>query len=61
MPLDWSQAFYSLDDIYYFGGQGDHNQVAILNHKPFSKQEIEMKAGDVIGKEDHIIQLIGNV
>lgn len=27
--VDWSNAFYSLDDIYYFGGQNDHNQIAI--------------------------------
>jgi glycoprotein 6-alpha-L-fucosyltransferase len=49
LPLDWSEAFYSLDDIYYFGGQGEHNQKAILNHKPFNKQEIEIKIDDVIG------------
>ncbi|KAI1301497.1 Aryl hydrocarbon receptor nuclear translocator -like protein [Halotydeus destructor] len=50
LPLDWSSSYYSLDDIYYFGGQNGHEQVAILNHPASSdKKEIEMKIGDRIG------------
>ncbi|XP_054159027.1 alpha-(1,6)-fucosyltransferase-like [Oppia nitens] len=47
--LDKSSAYYSLDDIYYFGGQSDHNQIAILNHKSQNSHEIDLKIGDVVG------------
>jgi glycoprotein 6-alpha-L-fucosyltransferase len=46
---DKSSSFYSLDDIYYFGGQSDHNQIAILNHKAVNDLEINLKIGDIIG------------
>jgi hypothetical protein len=46
---DKSSSFYSLDDIYYFGGQSDHNQIAILNHKSVNDLEINLKIGDIIG------------
>jgi glycoprotein 6-alpha-L-fucosyltransferase len=47
---DWSQAFSSLDDIYYFGGQSDHDQVAIIPHFGDEKRnEISLEFGDVIG------------
>ncbi|MCI4382903.1 hypothetical protein PGIGA_G00020060 [Pangasianodon gigas] len=46
---DASSYFYSLDDIYYFGGQNAHNQVAIYGHEPHSQGEIVLEPGDVIG------------
>ncbi|XP_022246001.1 alpha-(1,6)-fucosyltransferase-like isoform X2 [Limulus polyphemus] len=46
---DASSNFHSLDDIFYFGGQGDHNQVAIIDHYPRIPTEIELKKGDVVG------------
>ena len=47
---DWSQAFSSLDDIYYFGGQSDHDQIAIMPHTGDEKRsEISLKPGDVVG------------
>lgn len=46
---DWSQAFNSLDDIYYFGGQSDHDQVAILKHVSRAEGELDMDIGDTIG------------
>ncbi|CAG2121057.1 unnamed protein product [Medioppia subpectinata] len=49
LKTDKSNAFYSLDDIYYFGGQSDHNQIAVLSHKPNNKQEIDLRIGDIIG------------
>ncbi|RWS22711.1 hypothetical protein B4U80_00085 [Leptotrombidium deliense] len=49
LKIDWSDAFISLDDIYYFGGQSEHNQIAILSHKAKDKQEIDFKVGDTIG------------
>lgn len=45
---DASARFRSLDDIYYYGGQNAHNQVAIAEHQP-RDGEIELKVGDIIG------------
>ena len=47
--LDNSNKFYSLDDIYYFGGQSDHNQMAILAHKAQNDDNIDFNVGDIIG------------
>lgn len=41
--------FKSLDDIYYYGGQNAHNVVSVLNHKPNSHDQIQVKTGDLIG------------
>ncbi|CAH1263842.1 FUT8 [Branchiostoma lanceolatum] len=46
---DAAANFHSLDDIYYFGGQGDHNQVAIAKHEPRTQQEIYLEQGDEVG------------
>ncbi|XP_044514001.1 alpha-(1,6)-fucosyltransferase-like [Gracilinanus agilis] len=46
---DASAYFHSLDDIYYFGGQNAHNQIAIYPHQPRNANEISMDPGDVIG------------
>ncbi|XP_074596036.1 alpha-(1,6)-fucosyltransferase 8 [Brevipalpus obovatus] len=46
--FDWSDSFVSLDDIYYFGGQNAHNQIAILDHAG-TAEEIDLKAGDLVG------------
>uniref|UniRef100_UPI00398F397B alpha-(1,6)-fucosyltransferase isoform X2 n=1 Tax=Pristiophorus japonicus TaxID=55135 RepID=UPI00398F397B len=46
---DASAYFRSLDDIYYFGGQNAHNQIAIYPHKPQTLEEIQLEAGDLIG------------
>uniref|UniRef100_A0A3B5AJZ9 Alpha-(1,6)-fucosyltransferase n=1 Tax=Stegastes partitus TaxID=144197 RepID=A0A3B5AJZ9_9TELE len=46
---DASSFFYSLDDIYYFGGQNAHNQIAIYPHQPRSSEDIPLEPGDVIG------------
>lgn len=40
--------FASLDDIYYYGGQNSHPQVAILDHKPRKSGELELKVGDLV-------------
>ncbi|XP_046913120.2 alpha-(1,6)-fucosyltransferase [Dermatophagoides farinae] len=48
--IDRSNNFFSLDDIYYFGGQNSHNQIAILDHEAATKDsEINIKRGDIIG------------
>jgi len=42
--------FKSLDDIWYFGGQDEHQQVAVIDHVPENRrEEIELKIGDVVG------------
>ncbi|XP_066550555.1 alpha-(1,6)-fucosyltransferase isoform X2 [Amia ocellicauda] len=46
---DASSYFHSLDDIYYFGGQNAHNQIAIYPHHPRTGDEIPLEPGDVIG------------
>lgn len=46
---DASQYFRSLDDIYYFGGQSGHSQVAIREHKASSTDELDLKVGDIVG------------
>lgn len=46
---DWSFAYNSLDDIYYFGGQSDHNQVAIITHESQRSDEISLSPGDIVG------------
>ena len=48
--LDASLKYYSLDDIYYFGGQQDHNVVAIENHRDLSEtKDVEFNIGDELG------------
>lgn len=46
---DASDNFKSLDDIWYFGGQDEHQQVAIMDHHALNREEIEIKVGDTIG------------
>uniref|UniRef100_A0A8C1IB34 Alpha-(1,6)-fucosyltransferase n=1 Tax=Cyprinus carpio TaxID=7962 RepID=A0A8C1IB34_CYPCA len=46
---DASSFFYSLDDIYYFGGQNAHNQIAIYPHQSRNSDDIPLEPGDLIG------------
>ena len=46
---DAADRFKSLDDIWYYGGQSEHQQVAIMDHIPNSRHEVELKKGDKIG------------
>ncbi|XP_016084563.1 alpha-(1,6)-fucosyltransferase-like [Sinocyclocheilus grahami] len=46
---DASAFFRSLDDIYYFGGQNAHNQIAIYPHQARTAEDIPLEPGDVIG------------
>ncbi|XP_070296970.1 alpha-(1,6)-fucosyltransferase-like, partial [Salvelinus sp. IW2-2015] len=46
---DASSHFHSLDDIYYFGGQNAHNQLAVYAHQPRSPDDIPLEPGDLIG------------
>ena len=34
---DASRYFHSLDDIYYFGGQGGHEETALYRHSPANR------------------------
>merc|ERR1712240_1003263 len=46
---DASNRFKSLDDIWYYGGQDEHQQEAVLNHHAIHHGEIEVEIGDVLG------------
>ncbi|EFO21758.2 variant SH3 domain-containing protein [Loa loa] len=46
---DAGDRFHSLDDIYYFGGQQAHEQVAVESYRAESGNEIDLKIGDIIG------------
>ena len=50
MHADASRYFRSLDDIYYFGGQTGHHQVALVEHngQPGS-EELDLVPGEMIG------------
>ena len=41
----------SLDDVYYFAGQTDHNQRAIISHKAVFPDEFSFERGDIIHTE----------
>lgn len=47
--VDASNRFKSLDDIWYYGGQDEHQQEAVMSHRPNHQGEIELKVGDVLG------------
>lgn len=50
--VDGSQNYFSLDDIYYFGGQQAHDVVAIEDHTPTSNSghsEVPFQIGDRLG------------
>ncbi|KAL1139066.1 hypothetical protein AAG570_009127 [Ranatra chinensis] len=46
---DAAARFRSLDDIYYYGGQGTHRRVAVLPHKATSPDQMDLEVGDIIG------------
>ncbi|GLV37169.1 alpha16-fucosyltransferase [Carabus blaptoides fortunei] len=46
---DASSRFHSLDDIYYYGGQNAHNQLALISHEPKRQDEMELIPGDLVG------------
>ena len=46
---DASGFFKSLDDIWYYGGQDEHQQEAVRPHKAGSRGEIDLEVGDVVG------------
>jgi glycoprotein 6-alpha-L-fucosyltransferase len=46
---DASWRFKSLDDVYYYGGQNDHQVIAIYEHNSIpNRDEIELIPGDVL-------------
>uniref|UniRef100_A0A0N5AS11 GT23 domain-containing protein n=1 Tax=Syphacia muris TaxID=451379 RepID=A0A0N5AS11_9BILA len=45
---DGGNLFHSLDDVYYYGGQQAHEQVAVEKYKAETEQEIDLEIGDVI-------------
>lgn len=47
--VDASNSFFSLDDIYYFGGQNAHDRQAVMPHQAKDSQDIAFQVGDLIG------------
>ena len=46
--VDASQYYYSLDDIYYFGGMQGHHVRVIYPQKSHRVDQLELEIGDVI-------------
>ena len=46
--VDASQYYYSLDDIYYFGGMQGHQVKMIYSQKPRTSSQLELEVGDII-------------
>lgn len=46
---DAADRFRSLDDIYYYGGQGIHRRIAVLPHRANSPDQIDLEIGDTVG------------
>jgi len=46
---DAARRFRSLDDVYYYGGQSSHIQVAVLPHHARDVNEMNLEQGDLIG------------
>jgi len=48
---DAGDAFHSLDDVYYYGGQHSHDVIAVEEHIPLGPKsgELEINVGDSIG------------
>ena len=46
--LDASRKFHSLDDIYYFGGQQEHEVKAIWAHSASSSKEIDLNVDEKV-------------
>ena len=47
--VDGSWRFKSLDDIWYYGGQDEHQQEVVMAHHSKNREEIDLNIGDVIG------------
>lgn len=46
---DAGNRFKSLDDIYYYGGQNQHNRQVVIPHKARNHDELQLKTGDLVG------------
>jgi len=48
--VDASDRFKSLDDIWYYGGQDEHQQEAVIQHSVEGRPgEVSLEIGDVLG------------
>lgn len=46
--VDASQYYYSLDDIYYYGGMQGHHVRMMYPQKPRTSSQLELKVGDTL-------------
>ncbi|CAF3629186.1 unnamed protein product [Adineta steineri] len=49
--IDGAWRAQSLDDVYYFGGQHDHQQRAFISHKAVKSKEFSFERGAIISAE----------
>ena len=49
--IDGAWRVQPLDDVYYFGGQHEHNQRAVLSHRATWPKEFSFERGDILGTE----------
>ncbi|CAF1085262.1 unnamed protein product [Adineta steineri] len=49
--IDGAWRVQSLDDVYYFGGQHDHQQRAFISHKAVKSKEFSFERGAIISAE----------
>ena len=53
--VDAADRFKSLDDIWYFGGQDEHRQVAAMDHLPQNRDEIEIRIGKLLSSANWLL------
>ena len=46
--VDASEYYYSLDDVYYFGGMQGHQVKVVYPQKSHSSNRLELEVGDTI-------------
>lgn len=49
LHTDAADRIHSLDDVYFFAGQGDHDREAVMDHTAKTPQEIDLRTGDKVG------------
>jgi glycoprotein 6-alpha-L-fucosyltransferase len=46
---DAADRIHSLDDVYFFAGQGSHDRVVVMDHIALKPDEIDLQVGDKVG------------
>jgi glycoprotein 6-alpha-L-fucosyltransferase len=46
---DAADRIHSLDDVYFFAGQGSHDREVVMDHVAQKPGEIDLQVGDKVG------------